>query len=136
MQSANPQPVVVPATPSVTIPVIVAWGQGLVINPFPLLHVLEPAWDCINPGLGFAPPVVGTRTQPPDSCKITARMKRWSTPVSAATCSIAGLISIETLVGTRNSFVTYHSKWSRFLARNRQLVPTGYKTQSCRLCCC
>jgi hypothetical protein len=135
MQSANPQPVVVPATPSVTIPVIVAWEHGL-ITPLLLLHELGPSWDCINPGLGNAPPVVGTRTQPPDSCNITARMKRWSTPVSAATCSIASLISIETLVGTRNSSVTYHSKWSRFLARSRQLVPTGYRTQSYRLCCC
>jgi hypothetical protein len=135
MQSANPQPVVVPATPSVTIPVIVAWGHGLVITLL-LLHVLEPSCDCINPGLGNAPPVVFTRTQPPDSCNITARMKRWSTPVSAATCSIASLINIETLTGTRDSSITYHSKWSRFLARNRQVVPRRYKTQSYRLCCC
>jgi len=74
----------VPFVPSVIMPVMVAGGQGAVV----LAQLLGPLWSCMSPGFTMPPvgeTVLGTRTQPLDSCKMVARMNRGSTPVVLAT---------------------------------------------------
>ena len=46
-----------------------------------LLQDALPPWSCINPGFATSKDVVGTRTQPLDSCITTARINLLSTLV-------------------------------------------------------
>ena len=46
-----------------------------------LLQEALPPWSCIKPGFATSKDVVGTLTQPLDSCITTARMNRLSTLV-------------------------------------------------------
>lgn len=80
--------------PSLIIPSICSWGQGLRILD-PSLHVCEPLKSCNSPGLWIPSFDILelARTQPLVSCMTAANMKRWSTRVSCETTLIAFLRS-------------------------------------------
>lgn len=81
-----------PTVPSIIMPVMIGAGHGVIGLPF-MLQLFKPLWSCMSPGLKTPPNVEGARTQPLDSCMMTARMNRGSTPEEAETEIIADLMS-------------------------------------------
>jgi hypothetical protein len=89
--------------------VIALEGHGFDTTPgdpeVPVLQVPVPSWSCIRPGFVTLPTVDHTRTQPPLSCIMIARMNRGSTLVALETDWIAefmSLISCGELLGCWN----------------------------------